>query len=1284
MKKIKIRYFAIISIIFSIIMVGIFAHTIQASAANDYYFVFNNQSLQVGKQAELKTKTALLNVSSQTSSSAKVVQWISSAPEIISLKTTPYGDKFIQLNRERPGYSTITAVFDDGFMVNCVIKVNLAFDYQKTTGVITSTTTKERIMVFDNVGEQRTIYVKYVDDQDTNTPGEAIDASFVDWESSDVGVIKVDAKGKVTAVGAGSATITVSTFTMSTTDTPMTISMRVVVAPRFSLSLVNDTGGTEVYYSSDNYNSTPTIVNNVPSEFVLESNATIGQNLKWVIYDSTGGKKKVIPEGESSKMTYSISKISGNVQVSNIKAGTYEVFAFANDSYNENTNCPYAYMKLVVPLRLPDKNIVLNVNDTYSLLDNTNIPSVGVFGTPIYKVGNANIAKFDASNYVITAKSRGEVTLQLEYNPATKLFDSAMIIPPFNINITVVDNIGLNMTIAKIFTGGKLLLDAIVTDPTVEVTWLSDNTSIATVKDGLVTGVKPGEVRITAQQIIKGVKKTATCVITVQQSVISVTLTPNKGNLGIGDFLTIHATIKPTDLKNVKLTWQSSDTSVVEIVDPDEANKSATIQAKAGGNAVVAAINQDNVVVGYAHITVKQPVTGLTLSETSAVVDLAMERIQLRATISPENATDQTVTWRSTDSSKAKVDANGSVTLLKPGTVTIIATSKDNAKVYADCNLTILVPAASIELLETSKIMYAGNRDQLKYNLLPEDTSNKKVTWISTNPSAVTVDGLGKITAKGVGFSVILLKAEDGGLSTYCTIQVKQAATAMKFDKNVLNLMVGKFDFIKPTFTPANCTETNLDWKSSDEKVAKIDISGRVTALSAGTTYITATTDNGKFAMCRVVVTQSVTGVSIVPESKAIYKGQKFQLTATVAPKNASNKNITWKSSNTKVATVTSNGEVKGIIGGVAIITCTTVDGNYVDACVVTVKELVTSVKLNYSSYKLGLKKTIKLTATVTNQTATNKNVKWTSSNSKIATVDSKGKVTAKALGSVTITATALDGSKEDATCDIRVVREVTSISLNKGSMSLYVGSRQTLKATIKPTNATYKTPNWKSSNTSVATVDSSGVVTALKAGTALITASAQDNSGKKAICYLTVNNRIPATGVTVQDTEITMVEGEKKSVQIALIPSTSSDGVKWSSNNSSVASVDKSSGMITAKSSGSANITVMTDSGKKATITVTVIGLNVTSLVTEQYTTYKQALSVEGAKTKIKWSSQNQKIVEVYSDGTISTRGPGTTTVTALINGKKLKCKITVQKLAVKKKTTATAKKKTTTAKKK
>jgi len=172
----------------------------------------------------------------------------------------------------------------------------------------------------------------------------------------------------------------------------------------------------------------------------------------------------------------------------------------------------------------------------------------------------------------------------------------------------------------------------------------------------------------------------------------------------------------------------------------------------------------------------------------------------------------------------------------------------------------------------------------------------------------------------------------------------------------------------------------------------------------------------------------------------------------------------------------------------------------------------VTSVSLNKSSVILEKGETLSLSATVSPSNATNKSVTWSSSNTSVAAVSSSGVVTAKSVGTATITVKTSDGSKT-AKCTITVKEgtvAVTGVSLNKSSATLEKGNTLSLSATVSPSNATNKSVTWSSSNTSVATVSSSGVVTAKSAGTAMITVKTSDGS-KTAKCTITVKNPVVA-----------------------------------------------------------------------------------------------------------------------------------------------------------------------------
>ena len=270
-----------------------------------------------------------------------------------------------------------------------------------------------------------------------------------------------------------------------------------------------------------------------------------------------------------------------------------------------------------------------------------------------------------------------------------------------------------------------------------------------------------------------------------------------------------------------------------------------------------------------------------------------------------------------------------------------------------------------------------------------------------------------------------------------------------------------------------------------------------------------------------------VTGVSLNTDSLTLVEGGTATLAATITPSNATNQNVTWSSDNESVATVDQNGRVTAVAQGGATITAA-VDGKSAE-CYVTVNAAapvpVTSVSLDKTSLGLTEGDTETLTATVEPSDATNKNVTWSTSDASIATV-TDGVVTAVAPGTATITVTTEDGNKA-ATCAVTVTAAtvpVTGVTLNKTSTSLYVGDTETLTPTITPDNATNKNVTWSSDDTSVATVDASGLVTAVARGTAVITATAADGSGASASCTVTVSSYLPPANpnyrITVEATQ--------------------------------------------------------------------------------------------------------------------------------------------------------------------
>ena len=230
----------------------------------------------------------------------------------------------------------------------------------------------------------------------------------------------------------------------------------------------------------------------------------------------------------------------------------------------------------------------------------------------------------------------------------------------------------------------------------------------------------------------------------------------------------------------------------------------------------------------------------------------------------------------------------------------------------------------------------------------------------------------------------------------------------------------------------------------------------------------------------------------------------EFQLTATIAPQNFTDA-VTWTSSNEDVATVSDTGYVEVCGVGTAVITVTA--GNVKAACTVTVPQLIDWIEFDEDEIELKSGETYQLRPDISPSNATNKKLKYTSSDTKVAEVSASGLVTAKSEGEARIRAAATDGSDEYAVCYVTVAgkAKVTGITLNQTSATLGRGKKLALKAAISPSYASNKKVVWKSANTKVATVDGSGNVTAKAPGRTKITVTSAENSSYQASCTVTV-----------------------------------------------------------------------------------------------------------------------------------------------------------------------------------
>ena len=597
------------------------------------------------------------------------------------------------------------------------------------------------------------------------------------------------------------------------------------------------------------------------------------------------------------------------------------------------------------------------------------------------------------------------------------------------------------------------------------------------------------------------------------------------------------------------------------------------------------------------------PVDGVGLKKTTSVVEGNSE--QLFPVVTPSKTSNKHVTWSSSDSSVAAVDADGIVTGVKPGNAVVTVTTVEGG-FSTSCAVTVTirpVPVTGVTLNKSSSSILTTKTEQLSAVISPANATNQTLIWKSDNAAVAAVDAAGLVTARTAGTAKIIAASADSGSYAACIFTVTDIpvdVTGVKLNKSSTTIAVGTGNSEKlfAAISPLDATDQNVTWSSSDAAVAAVDALGSVTGMKEGSAVITVMTADGSFTSscsCTVVTAlKSVTGVTLSKSIMMISAGYKEQLSAVIAPGDATNQNLLWSSSNTAAATVDSSGTVTGVADGTAVITATTVDGGLTASCSCTVSAVavsVDSVALNKTSTVILAGGSETLYAAVSPSLASNKSVSWSSSNSAVASVDSSGTVTGKSAGAATITVTTSDrGRTASCVCTITAAAvSVTGVSISS-TLTISTGSSSLITATVTPSDATNQNIIWSSSDSTVATVDG-GVVTGKSGGTTTITATSVDGN-KTATCTVTVT--VPVSSLSIASTLGLVAAGNTFSLTVTFNGGTSAPSdtvVTWKSLDSTVATVS-TAGLVTAVGYGTTTIIATShDGGKTAECVVTVSG---------------------------------------------------------------------------------------------
>lgn len=796
------------------------------------------------------------------------------------------------------------------------------------------------------------------------------------------------------------------------------------------------------------------------------------------------------------------------------------------------------------------------------------------------------------------------------------------------------------------------------------VFWKSDNSDVASVtQEGVVTALRTGSARITVSS--QDCPASATCTIMVTpKHVPSTRLVLNHVSceLVAGQSDTLSCLVMPSDATYQEVVWTSDDASVVFV-------DGGIVNAIAPGQATVTASNGELTVSCRYVVTI--PPAGIELSSSDLEL-YEMDSHKLVANVTPENATDKTLTWESCNEAVATVSENGLVTAVTAGVTDIICRNSYGQSKY--CRVTVKCHVESVSLSSESVNLNLYDRHfDLTATVYPDRATDKSLIWQSSDPKVATVNGEGCVTLHAPGAAVITVTSSDRGKSAACNVVVNDSEISIDSEEYA----VKKGETGKITIT----SNTEYTITNSHPEVAEVALDGTVTAKETGETVVCATTKaGGKHATCVIKVTPRAAGVVLVPTAdQLLFVGESKSFEANSKPAGVVDV-FEWTVSDPEVAAIVPNGTkctLTALKNGKVTLTVSIEGGEFTKSCDVEVRTHVQSISLDRTSLQMKKGETVSLAADVKPSEAYDKSINWKSSNPSVASVDSKGNVKALASGSATISAVTVDtdssGEHLTASCDVTVTVPVTGVSLNYSEKVVAPGKTLDLVATVVPSDASVKGVQWTSSDPAIASVSASGVVSALKEGKATITATtASGNFSAK--CEITV--AVPVSGVTLNmaSKELTLGVEDTFTLIATVMPADAlHKEISWKSSNPSVADVDDS-GKVTAHAEGRTTITVTTVEGGfnkscevsvvKQSIPVTGISLSQTGTVNLRPGAELAITAVvspsDATDTTVVWSTSDPSVATV-TEGVVKAVAEGSATITASSADGKIKSSVRV-----------------------
>lgn len=384
------------------------------------------------------------------------------------------------------------------------------------------------------------------------------------------------------------------------------------------------------------------------------------------------------------------------------------------------------------------------------------------------------------------------------------------------------------------------------------ITWDCSDSSVVRMKNGTIEAVGYGTATITAKSFNGKVGSVKITVKEITAEKVTINNIPTDDKLYIGESFQLTSTITPSNVDNPAITWSSSDSTIATV------DNKGNVALKASGNVKILA-TASNGVKGVWQVQVKERfVVSLDIDKTALVMLLGSTQ-ELKASVTPSNATHPEIQWSTSDSSIVDVSADGTLTAVSCGNAVVTATSTNDISKSVEITVNEIV-AESISI-EGEATILLGEDTVLNAIILPANTTVKDVVWSVDDTSIASISEDGRITALTIGTTIVRAKQKD--VENYLEISVLpiDVTEIIITSSNGSSLNKDETTEFSAEFIPSNATYKNITWSTSDESIATIDENGVLTTHRTGTVMVIATTDGGFVTEYKLNILSPVAGL---------------------------------------------------------------------------------------------------------------------------------------------------------------------------------------------------------------------------------------------------------------------------------------------------------------------------------------------------------------------------------------------------------------------------------------